>query len=239
MTIDVVGIVVNERNYLENDKIITIFSNTGRLYSVKVAAGRKLKSVNRSKTQMFCYGSFVITEHSDKFSVLRSAEITNNYLELKMNFDNYYYALYFCELVCKLGYYHDLEESLFKQFILALNRLESSQENNTTKILFELIALEEAGLKPHFDSCVVCNNTNVVTLDYKSAGYICSNCFDFSHKKYELKTLAVIKKLSNVTFDQVGKIELSANVINEINYFIDKYIEYHLNIKLNTKDFIK
>lgn len=238
MNKEVNGIIINERNYLENDKIITIFSEDGTLYSVKVVAGRKLKNANRSKTQMFCQGSFSIKENKDKFSVLKSASITNNYLNLKIDLDNYYYALYFCELITKIGYYNTLESALYSEFILALNRLESVDENATTRILFEFIMLRFAGIKPHFDSCVVCGNNNIVSIDYKLGGYICNNCFDYTHTKYNIKTLAVLKSLNSVEFNRIGKITLSDSVLNDINMFIDKYIEYHLNIKLNTKAYI-
>lgn len=238
MNKDIVGIVINERNYSENDKIITIFSETGELYSVKVIAGRKLKNFNRSKTQMFCYGEFKIRENNDKFSVLRSVTLSESFLNLKIDIEKYYCALYFCELITKLGYYNTLESELFKQFILALKRITDNDENVTTRILFELIILREVGLQPHFSACVICGNNDIVSVDYKLGGYICSNCFNFEHKKFDLKTLAVLKTLSEVDFSRVGKINLSEKVLYEINQFITQYIEYHLNIKLNTKQYI-
>ncbi|MFV0424053.1 MAG: DNA repair protein RecO [Bacilli bacterium] len=239
MLVEIVGIIINERNYGDNDKIVTIFSDSGKLYSVKVIAGRKLKNINRSKTQMFCYGEFKIKENPDRFSVLKSVTINEQFLELKIDLEKYYNALYFCELITKLGYYNNLEAGLFIQFILALKKLSSEKEYISTRILFEFIILRYIGIMPHFDACVVCGNTNIVSVDYKLGGFICSNCFDFSHEKYEVKTLAILKALNNIEFSRVGKITLSEAVLNDISKFVDQYIEYHLNIKLNTKSFIK
>lgn len=238
MIIDVNGIVVAERNYSENDKIITIFCDDGSLHSVKVIAGRKLKNVNRSKTQMFCYCSFKIKENSDKFSTLREATIIENFLPLKIDMNKYYFAIYFCELIVKLGYYNTLEKELFDQFYLALNKLIQEENYQPIRILFEFIILKHIGLQPHLDACVVCGNTDIVSVDYKLGGFICSNCFNYTHQRYEIKTLAMLKTLNSLDFTRVGKITLSKDVEDAINKFIDNYIEYHLNMKLNTKQYI-
>ncbi len=49
MLVEIVGIIINERNYGDNDKIVTIFSDSGKLYSVKVIAGRKKKRKKKGK----------------------------------------------------------------------------------------------------------------------------------------------------------------------------------------------
>ncbi|MFV0499139.1 MAG: DNA repair protein RecO [Bacilli bacterium] len=234
---EITGIVINERNYSDNDKIITIFCNDGSLKNIKVVSGRKFKNTNRSKTQMFCNGEFIINENINKFSVLKNAMIKNAFLFLKLDIKKYYYGIYFCEFITKIGYYTDLEEEVYSQFILMLSRLEKEQSLEEIRIVYIFVLLKYLGLSPHFDNCVNCGNNNVVSIDYKLGGFICNNCLNHNNK-YDIKTLATIKKISMVDFKKLGKINLSSKVIYEIDFFLDKYIAYHLNIKLNSKAFL-
>ncbi len=232
------GIVIADKNYLDNDKILTIFATNGMLYQVKAVGVRKLKSKNRSKTQLFCSGTFDIKSYSNKFSVLKTVAVDNSYLGLKLEMDKYYYALYFSEMIYRLGYYNTLNDVLYEQFILALERLVENDSYVTTRILFELIVLKEIGLQPNFNCCIHCGKTNIVSVDVKSGGFICSSCASVTNYSYSVKTLAVLKALNSVDFKKVGEINLSKNVIEEIDYFLNSYFEYHLNIKFNTKKFI-
>lgn len=235
---EVFGIIVNERNYSENDKIITVFADDGMLYQIKVIAARKLKNHNRGKTQMFTMGTFAFNEKNDKFSTLKDVSVKNSFINLKVDIDKYYNALYFSEFITKLGYFESLNPKLFEQYILAIERIVNANSYKEIRVAFEMIVLSYSGIQPNLESCVSCMNSKVVAISVVSGGFLCSNCIDNSAKFYNIKTLAMLKKLSTIDFNSVGNISISDTVLNELDEFINEYIEYHLHIKLNTKKFL-
>ncbi len=238
MSDSVTGIIIAQRNYLENDQILTIFANTGEIVQVKAVSVRKLKSKNRSKTQIFSMGTFDIKQYENKFSVLKTVLLEESFLPLKTNLEKYYYALYFSEIIYRIGFYNALDNQLYNQFIYALKKLCDSEDLTVIRFVFEFKILEHTGLKPNFESCVICGNTNVVTACPKTGGFICSSCLRVTNKKYSLKTLAVLKALANSDLTTVGTIKLSNEVKEEVDDFLSDYFDFHINIKFNSKKYL-
>ncbi len=238
MVTSINGIIIFERNYKENDKIITIFSDEGKLYDIRVSNALKYKNKFRNSTQLFSMGCFDIIEYQNRFSSLKNAKIVTTNYELKLDFDVYKYALYFCELIYKVGYYNTLESELYNILITVLNRLMKFNSYQGTKIAFEIQVLKDVGLLPHLNACSCCQNTNVVTLDVKQGGFICNRCVTSNMKNYNIKTLAMLKALSEVNLQSVGEIKVSSLILGEINSFLNEYFDFHLGVKVNSKQFI-
>ncbi len=239
MSKPVTGIIIAQRNYLENDQVLTIFTSNGELIQAKAIGVRKLKSKNRSKTQMFSLGEFDLKFYENKFSVLKTVSLEESFLPIKLDMKKYYYAVYFSEIVYRIGYYNALDEKVYTQYINALKRICDSSDLRAIRFIFEFQILKHTGLSPNFDSCVICGNTNVITACSHTGGYVCSNCIRVTNKRYSLKTLAVLKALANSDLSSVGKISLSNQVKDEIDDFLNDYFEYHVNIHINSKKYIQ
>ncbi len=239
MNNQIIGIIIAQRDYLENDRILSIFTNKGDLVQLKATGVRKIKSKNRSKTQLFTLGEFDIVSYENKFSVLKTVTIENSFINLKMDIQKYYYAVYFCEMIYRIGFYNALDIELYNNFIEALQKINDCKIYEIIRIIFEFKVLKCCGLTPNFESCVHCGNTNVVDVCAIDGGYVCENCTTIKSKKYSLKTLAMLKALANCEFATMPNIKISNDIFNQVDEYLSDYFDYHINIKFNSKKYIK
>ena len=102
---------------------------------------------------------------------------------------------------------------------------------NVTKLVIWWVA-------PELNGCVVCKNTNVVTLSSDKGGFVCKNHYS---KEYVVssKTLKIIRMLKYVDISKITKLDISDLVKKEINDFINEYYDRYTGLYLKSKDFLK
>ena len=82
------------------------------------------------------------------------------------------------------------------------------------------------------------SDKGIVTLSADSGGYICRECF--TNEGYVLdKTIKMIRMYYYVDIKNITKLDVSLEVCNEINRFLDMYYERYTGLYLKSKEFIK
>lgn len=235
---EVEGIVVNETNYSETSKILSIITKQYGIISVISKGCRSLKSPLRSVSSKMTYGNFIIYYKENKISTLKEVSVLDNFKNLRKDINSISYAAYILELsegVIK----QNNDKKIFELLIQALKKIDEGFDPLVIMNILELKYLDFLGVMPIIDSCAVCGRkTGIVTLSSYLGGYVCKNCYS-QEKIVSDKTIKLIRMFYYVDISKISKLDISDKVKNEINLFLDDYYSRYTGLYLKSKNFIK
>ena len=231
------GIVISETSYGETSKIINILTKNG-IVGCMAKGAKTLKSNLRSVTTKLTYGNFIINKKDDKLSLLISVDIIDNLNEIKKDIIKTSYAMYLLELseqVIKQSKNNRIYEILIESLVKINEKFDPLVITN----ILELKYLEYLGVLPILDSCSICGSkTSIATLCGNRGGYICKNCLT-NEKIVNEKTIKLIRMFYYVDIKKIDKLELSNEIKNEINEFLENYYDRYTGLYLKSKKFLK
>ena len=236
-TIKLEGVIIGDKPFKENSKILDIIAKEKGVISVISKGCKKLKSELRSASEKFCYASFNIIYKEGKLSTLVSADIINSFKNIKKDIEKISYVNFISDLTNQV-IKHSYNESIFDIYIGALLKIEEGFSPSLITNILELKYLDFLGISPVFDCCSVCGKESVVTLSSYKGGFVCNE-----HKEDEYivstKTIKIIRMLKYVDISKISKLDVSDVVKKEINTFIDEYYDRYSGLYLKSKDFLK
>lgn len=231
------GIIISEVDYKESSKIINIFTKDYGIIGVLARGAKRLKSNFTGVTTKLTYGYFYLNYKEKGLSILNEVEIINPLRNIKKSLTLISFASYITELVSQV-YKHENNINIYDLYINAILKLEDNMDPLVITNIIELKLLNYLGITPNLNSCVSCDNINVVTISSYKGGLLCNSCKG-NEKIVHPKTIKLIRIFYYVDISKINKIEVSDNIKNEINEFIDDYYERYSGLYLKSKEFIK
>ena len=232
------GIIIKETSYKGTSKIVNIFTDEYGIIGVLCKGAKRLKSPFSSSTGKLTYANFHINYKENGLSTLIEVDIINNLKNIKRDLTKISYATFITDLVEQV-YKHENNEfiyTLYKQSLLKIN--EGYDCGIITNIL-ELKLLDYLGIRPIIDKCAICGNTsNIITISSYKGGYVCQNCAT-GEKIVSVKTIKLIRMLYYVDISKITKTNISEEVKQQLNSFIDEYYDRYAGLYLKSKTFLK
>ena len=232
------GIVLSETNYSESSKILNILTKEYGLIGVMSKGCRNIKSKLRGVSRKLIYGNFHIYYKEGGLSTLISVDIISSFSNIVMDLERVSYASFLLELVGQVARESD-DKEIFSLFRDTLVKIDEGFSPLVLSNILELKLLNFLGVCPSIDSCSICgSNKKIVTIDSSMGGYICKNCYQ-NQALVSDKTVKMIRLFYYVDIKNITKLEVSDEVIKEINQFLDDYYDRYTGIYLKSKKFIK
>lgn len=230
------GIIVNEMDYKENSKIVNIFTKDKGIINVICKGCKKLKS--NYKVSKLSYGKFHIKYKENTLSNLIDFDSINNFKNIKKNIIKNSYSLFLLELTYQV-YKHDHNKNIYDLLTDSLIKIEEGLSPKIITNIVELKLLDNLGIRPVIDSCISCGNKNdIITISSYKGGYLCKKCRN-NEFIYDSKTIKLIRMFYYVDIAKLTKLDISNNIVNEINSFIDDYYDRYAGLYLKSKNFLK
>ena len=237
MITNVEGIILNTRNYNETSKILDIFTKEYGIIGVIAKGCKSLKSNLRSVTDKLTYATFTIYYKKDKLSILTEASIINNFNNIKKDIVSISYASYLLDLTNQV-YKQNNSNELYSLLISALIKLNEGFNPLVITNILELKYLDYLGIMPNLEGCIICGSKNVITLSSDKGGYLCRNC-RVDEPISSDKAIKLVRMYYYVDIDKISKLDLSKDIINEVNNFLDDYYDRYTGLYLKSKNFLK
>jgi len=235
--IEVEGIVLNTTDYGETSRIINVLTKDG-IIGMMAKGAKTLKSPLRSTTDKLTYGTFYIYYKPDKLSTLTNVDVINPFKNIKKDIEKISYAAFILELAGQVMK-QNTQKGIFDILTTSLLKIEEGFDAMTIMNIVELKFLDYLGVMPVIDSCAKCGRTNgIATLSSVAGGYVCNNCRTNEYIVSE-KTIKLIRMFYYVDIAKISKLDISPEVIREINRFLDEYYDNYTGLYLKSKNFIK
>ena len=235
--VDVEGIVLNTIDYSETSKIINVITKEYGLIGIMAKGVRQLKSETRALCERLVYAKFNIYYKEGKLSILKSGDIIDNFKNIKKDIIKISYASFLLELAGQVIKQND-NVDIYNILISGLKKINEGYDAMTIMNIVELKYLDYLGVMPVIDSCSKCGSKEyITTLSSKVGGYVCGRCLT-KEKIVSDKTIKLVRMFYYVDIDKISKLEVSKEVIREINKFLDEYYDAYTGLYLNSKQFI-
>lgn len=237
MVTNVEGIIINSKDYKESSKILDIFTRDYGVIGVIAKGCKSIKSNLRSVTDKLTYATFTIYYKKDKLSILSEASVINNFSNIKKDIEKISYASFLIDLTNQV-YRQNNDNRLYDLLISSLKKINDNFNPLIITNIIELKYLEYLGVMPSLDGCVICGNKNVVTLSSDRGGYLCSKC-RINEPIVSDKAIKLVRMYTLVDIDKISKLDISKEVVYEVNAFIDDYYDRYTGLYLKSKEFLK
>lgn len=235
MVAKVDGVIISEILYKDTSKIINVFCDEG-IIGILARGACKPRSPLANFTSKLTYGTFHINKR-EGLSTLIEVDVIDNLKVIKKDLVKISYASYITDLVNQV-YKHEENNNIYKLYIDSLIKINEGYDPLVITNILELKLLEYLAILPTIDKCVVCGNIHdIVTISSYKGGYICKNCLD-NDVIVNVKTIKLIRMFYYVDISKISKLDISDNIKNEINRFLDEYYDRYSGLYLKTKEFL-
>ena len=180
--IKVKGIVIRETAYKDNDKIITILTDSIGKVSVIAKGAKKTNSPYLASSQFLVYSEFVLYQNTGYF-YLNSAAVINTFYNLRIDLDKLQTVFELTKLINSVTDENQDCEKILKLFlntIYALDKLDKDKKLIVNAFKIKLFTL--LGFAPRQDKCANCSKSllesedEFVYYNYVDNVFLCENC---------------------------------------------------------------
>lgn len=180
--IKVKGIVIRESTYKDNDKIITILTDSIGKVSVIAKGAKKTNSPYLASSQYLVYSEFVLYQNTGYF-YLNSASVINTFYNLRIDLDKLQIVFELTKLINSVTDENQECEKILKLFlntIYALDKLDKDKKLIVNAFKIKLFTL--LGFAPRQDKCANCSKLlldaeeEFVYYNYVDNVFLCENC---------------------------------------------------------------
>ena len=202
------ALVLKYTNMNDNDRLFTVFCpEHGKLSAISKGI-RSHKHKDFAALQPFCYSELVI-DNSRGLGYISSAQILENFFELRSGVEKMSLAAYVADLVSNLADEIMYDDEFFRftlntLFMIAKaadgSKLSLNDELLRLKTIYELRLASNSGYMPKLQSCMCCNGANGLDyFDLYGGGAVCASCHDkgFAPETCEV-TDSVLKMMSYI-----------------------------------------
>ncbi len=220
-------LIVKVVNYKENDKILHALSRTRGKIQLISKGSKKNNSHLVNVSQNFAYSKCTLTQTKDMY-IITSAELIDNFYNLKNNMDAFYCGNYILELISYVAQENEYDYKIFDMTVSAMSYLCSFNEGFHKLITaYELKLVSMLGYKPDFLHCLSCGA--VINKDakfsIKDGGTYCSLCVNYGNGiNVTYNEILTLDKILKTKFENISSLDVNAKISNIIRQFLFYYI---------------
>jgi DNA repair protein RecO (recombination protein O) len=237
------AIVLRRTDFGEADRLLTVFTpDRGKLRLIAKGA-RKPTSRKSGHVELFTYGQFLVAVGRE-LDIVTQAETLEPFLPVREDLLRTTYAYYVAELADAFTAERDENRPLFELLKDAFGWLCTAQDLPLVARYYELHLLGLAGYQPQLFVCGGCKEPLRPEVSYLSAadgGVFCRKCgYDrIGTAELSLNALKVLRFFQTRDWETCRLLRLSPASHIEIERAMNDYINYHLERKLRSVDFIQ
>lgn len=203
MDVKTEAIVLQSKDYKDNDKLLTLFSPDLGKITAGIRGVKKPKAKLAFASQPFCFAEYVLAEKGGRYTVT-GAYLHESFFDLRTDITRFYAACAAAEICQTLAQENEAHEGLFIAFINCLKSLCLAQDDCTEALLsFALVALHESGFTIDLGYLEECDGDvgEKIWFDF-SDGRFCSFERCTQGERASISTYHTLRKCAGLTYDE-------------------------------------
>ena len=238
------AIVLNARELRETSLIATFYTKDfGKISGV-------IKGVRGARAQYFGgalepFAHDAIVFYEKKASglfLVSQCELINFFWALRGDLERLAYASYLVELLDSATPIGEKSGEIFALLARSLELLCGSASPRRVARIFEIMLLKRQGMMPELERCVVCGGKveGEGRFNLKLGGLVCGPCASSSGAAIPILrgTREFMRHIASSDFDRASRIKVAKEVGREVEVILRKFIDYHIERRLNTVAFL-
>lgn len=151
-------------------------------------------------------------------------------------------ASFMTELVDAVMQQEDKNIEVFELLLTALRELALTDRPEKIMTIFKIKMLALSGFKPHFDSCVSCDNriNGQSKFSFSLGGLLCPKCYpkDYKARSIFRGTVASIMHIERNEFKQNLTLGMNPEIKKELEIILNAFLNFHLEKELKSQKVI-
>lgn len=236
------SIIIRARDLRESDQLITVFTEKeGKLTAVAKGV-KKSKSSLRGCVQPFCHSLLFFSQGRD-LDLITQGRVIDFYGNSRQDLNRALYIMYMVEILDKSLMDRAPIPTLFNTLRAVLEIINEEGLNMMLVRYFESRLLVNLGYKPVLDRCVICGGSvsDRFSLSLADGGLVCGSCPADENTQMHLRgdCLALVRLLTEGSLQAVRRVKASPEAMRQLETFLERYLEYHVERKFKVKNTIR
>ena len=237
------ALIIKSRDFKDSDKLVTIFSESvGKLTAVAKGV-KKPKSSLRACVQPFCHSRLQLN-HGRSMDVITQGKILNFFGNSREELNRTLQSMYLMELLDKGLMEETPFPELYQSLLFVLERIDQRGEQPLLIHYFEAQLLKHNGYHPVLDYCVRCETPlqGSRRISPAEGGAICELCWASPTGQAGMvdgETIALLRQLFAAPAELVARLQASALAQQQLERTLNDWLEYYLERRSQTKEFIR
>lgn len=236
------GIVIKVASTGESTRIVWVLTFDRGIIKAFADGAKNMKSKLHAGTSVYTYGLFSFSEKKGIFSI-KEVQVKEVFFDLRNDLATLSLAQYFCEILLECVPHGKAEDEYLR---LTLNSLfflcKKSKPLLQIKSVFELRVASVSGYMPSLIACDRCGKyeTDTMFFDLTKGLLYCEDCGDAMNMMREpLSVISALRFICFSEFDRIFSFELSAPMLEKLNFLTEIYIKNALQKNFRTLEYLK
>ncbi len=233
------GIVLYNRNYREDDKLVKIFTETNgkHMFFVKHANKSNLSSVIQPLTR----ADFILKISDSGLSFIEDYKDIEIYKNINADLFCLSYATYVVGLADAALSDSVLDAQLFTFLARVLDLMDDGLDYEILSNIFEVQILDRFGVRLNFHECCFCHRVGLpFDFSHKYSGLLCpEHYYKDNHRNHlDPNVTYLLDRFQAIPFDDIKTISVKPEMKQKLRHFIDELYDDYVGIHLKSKKFI-
>lgn len=233
------GLVLYNRHFREDDKLVKIFTETSGKYMffVRHAANSKLFSV----IQPLTLADFILKINDRGLSYIEDYKEVSLFKEINADIYKLAYATYIVALADAAISDAVYDAPLFAFLIKTLELMNEGLDYEILTNIFEIQILDRFGVQLNFHDCVFCHRVGLAfDFSHRYSGLLCPEHYekDVYRSHLDPNVPYLLNQFQTLHFDSLKTISVKPDMKQKLRKFIDEVYEDYIGLRLKSKKFI-
>ena len=238
------GFVLRREDLRETSVILTVYTRDFGKLKLITKGVRSPEQRSLSSYELFVLDEIVFYEKRKKnIFFLSQCELINFFPKVRESLERISYATYLIELLDRVTDIGERNPALYGLLKDCMVLLSTKASPKRVARIFEIKLLSILGFMPRLASCVNCDKgleKKRARFSLSRGGVLCETCFARDRRAVPVLagTINFILHIKDLPFDRVKNIKVAKRVGSEVEGLLKNFINYHLDIRPRSMDFI-
>ncbi|MDW5544118.1 DNA repair protein RecO [Streptococcus mutans] len=233
------GLVLYNRQFREDDKLVKIFTETSgkHMFFVRHATNSKLSSV----IQPLILADFILKINNHGLSYIEDYKGVSLFKEINADIYKLAYATYLVSLADAAISDAVYGAPLFAFLIKTLELMDEGLDYEILTNIFEIQILDRFGVQFNFHDCVFCHRVGLAfDFSHRYSGLLCPEHYekDLYRSHLDPNVPYLLNQFQTLHFDSLKTISVKPDMKQKLRKFIDEVYEDYIGLRLKSKKFI-
>ncbi len=243
MIISTEAIVLKSMDFRETSRIVTFFTrDEGKVKGVLKGIRKDLKKFG-SNVDKFSVNDMVYYRYSrSDLHLISQCDLKQFFFPIRQDYRRSIAANYCMELVDMIMPVEEKNLEVYQLIMDYLTALEDIKDIDKLVHIFQIKILALSGFRPHIDACVKCMRKaeGRVRFSMSLGGLVCPEC-SVAEKSFRVISQGAVSSMLHIEqhhWPGCLRLGLTLNVKNELKYFLNNFLVYHLEKKVKSAKFL-
>ncbi|MFH1190362.1 MAG: DNA repair protein RecO [Candidatus Omnitrophota bacterium] len=239
------GILLRRQDLRETSILLTFYTKDfGKIKGIVRGVRGPRAVFGGGAYELFALDELVFYERKGpEIFTISQCDLLGYFGPVRSSLEKLSYASYMAELLDSVTGLSDKNSDVFDLMLNSLTLLSGGASPKRVARIFEIKLLNLLGLMPNFDECANCGGKvdQHPRFSLRHGGLVCKACLDADRMALSILpgTIKFMEHVRSSSFDRAAMVKVSAEVGRELERLLRRFLDYHVERRLKTVEFIK